>query len=176
MLAAIFITCSASKHDVNKHWQPLGEAAWRIKGNHIESNDSGDGFLVSKKAYGKMRMSLEFWVEENVNSGIFIGCADKEFIHPSVCYEINIWDNHPDQSMRTGAIVLKAMPPLAHMNTVGRWNRYEINQNDKTLTVILNNVMTAQIQIDDQGVGYIALQHYGSGLVRFRNIRIHEII
>ena len=156
-------------------WNILGDAMWSTDTNQIESYGTGDGFLVSRKTYQNIWMSIEFWVDENVNSGIFIGCADPQLIHPKDCYEVNIWDNHPNQEMRTGAVVLKAMPPLVHLNTADQWNRYEITYTSEELAVVLNGSLTAKIKRPEISAGHIALQHYGDGRVRFRNIRIKQL-
>ena len=53
-------------------------------------------------------------------------CRERANIHPDNCFELNIYDAHPRQEARTGAIVFKVMPPLVHVDTVGRWNTYEV--------------------------------------------------
>ena len=37
--------------------------------------DKGSGFLVSKEAYTDFQLRVEFWVDEDANSGIFIRCT-----------------------------------------------------------------------------------------------------
>jgi hypothetical protein len=161
-----------------QQWRSVGEAQWSMDEDGVISsvNPVGDGFLVSSDAYTYMHLSVEFWPDSDVNSGIFISCAEPDVIHPKSCYEVNIWDAHPDQNMRTGAVVLKAMPPLAHLNTVGRWNHYEITHDRLGLKVVLNGTLTAQIDsASAPAEGHIALQRFGKGKIRFRDLRIKTI-
>lgn len=157
-------------------WRQLGEASWRLVDNHIEATGEGDGFLVSEKQYGNFRLTLAFWVDARVNSGVFIGCSDGSRIDPEVCYEINIWDNHPRPSARTGAIVFHVMPPLVHAHTIGKWNTYEIISVDSRVTVKLNGVLTADLDNARTEPGHIALQHAGYGTVRFRSLRLYPLV
>ena len=149
--------------------------AWAFNGNEISINGKVDSFLVSHLRYENFRLMLSFWVDDTTNSGIFINCPEATNINPQDCYEINIWDEHPRQEMRTGAIVLKQMPPLTQVNTVHKWNVYMIEKKQKVLTVILNDKMTAQLPVENSKPGFIALQHAGEGTVKFKNIRIEEL-
>jgi hypothetical protein len=151
-------------------WQAAGEARWTSVAGVIEASDGGDGFLVSEDRYGEYLLTLEFWVDTGANSGVFIGCQDRVNLHPDHCYEINIWDEHPQQQARTGAIVNRVMPPLAHVNTAGRWNRLEIRCAGGEIRVTVNGVLTAVLEGARTGPGLIALQHFNSGTVRFRDL------
>jgi len=119
-------------------WNALGEANWRVSGGELVADGpregpdgvtpsgSGDGFLVTTRRYTSYSLSVEFNPSADTNSGVFIHCADPETIDPTSCYEINIWDDHPRQEFRTGAIVTKVLP-LKKMNSAGQWNRYDIS-------------------------------------------------
>jgi len=91
-------------------------------------------------------------------------------VHPDTCYELNIWDEHPQQDARTGAIVFRFMPPLAQVTTVGRWNTYEVLARDSFIEVKVNGEVTALVKDADPAPGFIALQHFGEGTVKFRSI------
>ncbi len=153
-------------------WRQVGEAEWRVVNEVIEAGGEKEGFLVTEKAFADYRLSLEFWVDETTNSGVFIGCPTQVSFDPEVCYEINIWDAHPRPQARTGSIVLEVMPPIAHVETVGRWNTYEITSVDSRLVVRLNGIVTAELGNARPDAGYIALQHAESGKIRFRNLRL----
>jgi len=91
---------------------------------------------------------------------------------PDACYELNIWDRHPQQEARTGAIVFVAMPPLARVETVGKWNTMEATARGGQLEVSVNGVITARLRDADPTPGFIALQHWGEGTVRFRAVEL----
>ena len=148
-------------------WQVQGEVEWLVQDRALVASGKGDGFLLTDEEYGDFYLKVEFWVDATTNSGIFIRCMDRQRIHPETCYELNIWDEHPQQEARTGAIVFKHMPPLAHVSTVGRWNTYEVWAKDSTLEVKVNGITTALLKSADPSPGFIALQHWGKGSVKF---------
>ncbi len=153
-------------------WQVQGEADWQAQDGVISAGGEGDGFLHSESEFGDFRLSLEFWVEATVNSGVFIRCRDRARIHPATCYELNIWDEHPRQEARTGAIVFKSMPPLARVDTVGRWNTLEVEARGPVIELTVNGKKTAELRDADPTPGFIALQRWESGQVKFRNIEL----
>ncbi len=153
-------------------WDVLGTANWEL-GEGAVSADSGSGFLVSEVPYGDFELSLEFWVDEPANSGIFIRCADPGEIRDTNCYEVNIFDTRPDQTYRTGGIVHIAAPTSV-IDAGGRWNTYVIRAEGPRLMVTLNGTQTVDVEDDQFTSGPIALQ-YGAGIVRFRNVRIRPL-
>ena len=156
-------------------WRSDGAASWRVTRGAILGYGEGDGFLVHDGSYGDFRLSAEFLVDADTNSGIFIRCKDTSRIHPDTCYELNIWDNHPQQEARTGAIVFRAMPPLAQVETVGRWSSYDVTARGGQLVVRVNGVTTAILDDADPTPGFIALQRWGRGEVRFRRLRLEPL-
>lgn len=153
-------------------WQRAGDADWRITERGVEAGPGEDaGFLVSPRRYGDFSLSVDFRVEDDTNSGIFIRCRDAANITPFGCYEVNIWDNHPNQEFRTGSIVTR-QPPLARVDTLYQWSRMEIDAQGSRITVTVNDVVTAQLEDDSLAEGFIALQYAGKNLLEFRNLAI----
>jgi hypothetical protein len=150
-------------------WNQVGDANWRIADDTV-SADAGAGMLVSKRSFSDFELKLEFWADPDTNSGVFLRCADAQEINPANCYEVNIFDNRPDQSGRTGAIVDVA-PPRAVINTEGRWNTYEILAEGTHLVVKLNGTVTVDTHDEKLSAGPFTLQ-YAAGGVKFRNVRI----
>ncbi len=153
-------------------WSVLGEAQWSVEKGSIVASGGGDCCLRTGTSYGDFSLSLEFWVDVSTNSGVFIRCQDTARIHPDTCYELNIWDEHPQQEARTGAIVFKSMPPRVHVKTVDRWNTYDVVACGSRIEVRVNGELTAILHDADPAPGFIALQHWQTGTVRFRNIRL----
>ena len=156
-------------------WQVVGDARWSVLDREIIAGGSGDGFLASDGRYGDFQLRLEVWVEATVNSGIFVRCRDRAYIHPDTCYELNIWDDHPRQEARTGAIVFRFMPPMAKVDTVGKWNTFEVTAKGPLLEVRVNGVTTAVLEDADPTPGFIALQRWEAGTVKFRNIELKPL-
>jgi hypothetical protein len=150
-------------------WTALGDANWEL-GEEAVSANSGSGVLVSDAAYGDFELTLEFWVDEPANSGVFIRCADPQRVTDSSCYEVNIFDTRPDQTYRTGGIVNVAAPS-AVIDAGGQWNTFEITARGSHLMVTMNGTQTVDVTDDQFASGPVGLQ-YGGGIIRFRNVRI----
>ena len=56
-------------------WNTIGDANWTLADGAVQA-DSGTGFLVTSESYGNFQLTLEFWVGDKANSGVFIRCAD----------------------------------------------------------------------------------------------------
>jgi Domain of Unknown Function (DUF1080) len=154
-------------------WRVEGDSEWSVVDQAIVASGSGDGFLVSEKDYGDVQLRVEFWVDATTNSGIFIRCRDRSRIHPETCYELNIWDEHPQQEARTGAIVKRFMPPMARVETVGKWNTLEVMARGTAIEVRINGATTAVLDNADPTAGFIALQHWADGTVKFRKLELN---
>jgi len=154
------------------NFNPIGNANWEVADGAVQA-DSGSGFLVTKESYADFELTLEFWVDEPANSGIFIRCADPQSVQDTNAYEVNIYDTRADQTYRTGGIVHIAAPNSVVM-TGGKWNNYEIKAQGSHLMVSLNGEEMVDVQDSQFADGPIALQ-YGAGVVKFRNVRIRRL-
>jgi hypothetical protein len=156
-----------------KAWSVVGDANWTVMDDVVQA-DRGSGFLVTPMAYGDFQVTVDVWVNDEANSGVFIRCSDPKTITAANAYEVNIFDKRPDPSYRTGAIVNVAKP-LAMVNAGGKWNTLEITAKGSKMTVVLNGVTTVRDAEDAKHArGPIALQ-YGAGVVKFRNVRIRSL-
>ena len=153
-------------------WNPIGDANWELEDGAVQAN-SGSGFLVTPRSYGDFELTLEFWVDEPANSGIFIRCADATSVTDRNSYEVNIYDTRADQSYRTGGIVHIASPTSV-INAGGQWNTYAITARGEQLMVTLNGTQVVDVEDSQFADGPIALQ-YGAGVVKFRNVRIRTL-
>jgi len=150
----------------------IGNANWQL-GDGAVSATSGNGYLVTKQSYTNFELTLEFWVDEPANSGVFIRCSDPTNVVDTNCYEVNIFDTRPDQTYRTGGIVHIAAPSSVIM-TGGKWNTYRIRAEGTRLRVELNGTQTVDVRDEQFSRGPIALQ-YGAGTVGFKNVRIRPL-
>lgn len=150
-------------------WTRVGDANWQLMDGAVAA-DSGTGFLLTAASYADFDLDLEFWVTPDANSGVFIRCANPSEIGAATCYEVNIFDQRPDPTYRTGGIVEVAGPKVV-LETGDRWNHYEISAHGTHLVVKLNGQTTVDTNDDKLAAGPFALQ-YGAGRVMFRNVRI----
>jgi hypothetical protein len=163
------------------NWNRVGDANWRAEDGAIVADGGKGGFLVSKSSYKDFQLRAEFWADHTANSGIYMRCADPKVITDKSCYEANIFDQRPDPTYGTGAIVhiapISAMPKAG-----GKWNTYEITAKGSELIVVLNGVQTARVQHGQLAQGPIALQ-YGTlppkgapgGAIKWRKVQIREL-
>lgn len=154
-------------------WTAVGDANWRVEERAARADRStAPSYLVSQNSFANFDLELEFWVNPEANSGVFLRCQDPKAIGDMSCYEVNIFDTRPDQTYRTGAIVNIA-EPLQIVYTGDQWNRLTITADGTRLQVTINDRMTVDTRDSRHSSGPIALQ-YGAGTVMFRNVRIRE--
>lgn len=166
-------------------WEQIGDSNWRVADGALVA-DKGNGFLLTKAVYSDFQLRVEFYVESESNSGIFIRCTDPAKVTAASAYEVNIWDVRPDPSYGTGAIVNVAkVDPMPKAG--GKWNVYEITAKGDTFTVTLNGQRTVDGAKDSKlASGRIALQHglglkddkgvpNDKGVVKFRKLEIRPL-
>jgi len=150
----------------------VGDANWSAMDGAIQATAGGKdpAYLVTKVAYTDFMIRVEFWASDNANSGIFLRCQNPAVITDETCYEANIFDQRPDPTYGTGAIVkVAAVSPMPKAG--GKWNTYEITARGKRLTLVLNGVKTVDVEDGKLASGPIALQ-WGQGTIRFRKVEI----
>jgi Domain of Unknown Function (DUF1080) len=157
------------------NFSPIGDANWRIEdGVLVADKATKNSYMVSKQDYGDMQIRAEFWVSDDANSGIFIRCTDPTSVGSKNSYEVNIFDQRPDPSYGTGAIVDVAKAATV-LKAGGKWNVYEITAKGPRFDVILNGVKTVDGATDSKHPkGRISLQ-YGQGVVKFRKVQVKPL-
>ncbi len=154
-----------------KDWKNYGNAEWSFSNNTLIGKVSdGDGFVMTDRSYSDFILELEFKPDRTINSGVFVRCTQKE-LSATDCHELNIWDLHPNQDYRTGAIVTKVIP-LKRLETLNKWNTYKIKTEQHRIQVWVNDTLTADADFEYPEKGFIGLQAMGTGEIRFRNITI----
>jgi hypothetical protein len=157
-------------------WDEVGKANWAMKDGAVVADklDGKDlGYLVTKNPYKDFQIRAEFWVSDDANSGIFIRCEQPKSIGGKTCYEVNIFDQRPDPSYGTGAIVdVGKVDPMPKAG--GKWNTYEITAQGPHFVVVLNGQKTVDAEDSKHASGVIALQ-YGQGVVKFRKVQIRPL-
>lgn len=153
-------------------WTPRGEATWRIEDGAITpAEGSGRGFLVTNEAYDDFRLTMEFWVDETANGGVFFRVPETGEINQGNSFEVNIFDAHADWP--TGSI--NEFQRNEAPQTAGKWNTFEITADGNRLIVSLNGETVVDTQGERLPSGPIALQYNGSGTIRYRNIEIQPL-
>ena len=157
-------------------WNQVGESNWRLEDGAVVADKlarKDPAFLVSKSSYKDFMLHIEFWASDDANSGIYMRCQDPAKITDKSCYEANIFDQRPDPSYGTGALMhfveVNPMPKAG-----GKWSTYEITAKGRQITVVLNGQKTAEMRNNLFAEGPIALQH-GAGVIKFRKVAIKPL-
>jgi hypothetical protein len=157
-------------------WNRVGESNWRAEDRAIVADvrtGEAPAFLVSPESYGDVEIYVEVWASEDANSGIFFRCASPEQITDLTCYEANIFDQRPDPSYGTGAIVRHAeVDPMPKAG--GQWNSFLITADGRDIRLEMNGAVTAELRSGLFEEGPIALQ-YGAGVVKFRKVAVRPL-
>ncbi|OYQ28317.1 hypothetical protein CHU93_09405 [Sandarakinorhabdus cyanobacteriorum] len=155
-------------------WTRLGDAAWTIDNGILACDHGPISYLVSNESFADFQLRVDFWVSDNANSGIFIRCTNPAEVTVTNSYEVNIFEQRPDQRFATGAIV--GVAPIATVpKTGGRWNRMDITAKGDRFTVLVNGQRTVDKAADPKHPsGRITLQ-YGTGVVKFRSVKVLAI-
>jgi hypothetical protein len=163
-----------------ENFNPIGDANWRAEGGAIVADKGKGGNLVSKNSYKDFQIRAEFWADHMTNSGIYIRCTDPAKVSSTSAYEVNIYDQRPEPSYGTGAIVdVAKVVPMPKAG--GKWNTYEITARGSRMIVVLNGVQTVDVQNGKFPQGPIALQ-FGNGpkdapggAIKWRKVQIRAL-
>jgi len=160
------------------NFNPIGNANWRAEGGAIVADKGKGGYLVTRKSYRNFELYVEFWANEDTQSGVFLRVTDPNKVTATDGYEVNIYDKRPGQEYRTGAIVNVAKVPVPTVyKTSGDWNTFRITANGTALKVEFNGKVTAQANDGKLQQGPIALQ-FGNrgkepgGTIKWRKVQI----
>ncbi len=153
----------------NRNWIISGEAEWKFENEELVGlAKDNSGFIMTQNPYDNFYLELEFKPDSTINSGVFVRCTEMD-ISAIECYEINIWDEHPNQQWRTGAVVGRT-EPLSEVSTSNRWNTYKIECSEDRIQAWINESKVVDHKDDTLNKGYIGLQAMGNGTIRFRNV------
>jgi hypothetical protein len=159
-----------------ENFNVVGKSNWRAEDGAIVADRNPEktpSYLVSKNAYKDFMIHAEFWASDDANSGIFMRCSQPANPGDEVCYEANIFDQRPDPTYGTGAIVKVAkVAPMPKAG--GKWNTYDLTAKGDQLTVVLNGQQTVSVRDTKLASGPFALQH-GSGVIKWRKVQIKPL-
>lgn len=155
-------------------WFISGEAEWMIEQQEITGfAHDNSGFVMTEDKFANFYLEMEFYPDSTINSGVFVRCRDMA-LSATDCYEINIWDEHPQRESRTGAVVGRTKP-LTYVATLNRWNTYKIQCSENRIEAWINGSKVVDLEDNTLKEGYLGLQASGQGNIRFRNIKLTEL-
>ena len=159
-----------------ENFNRVGVANWSGVDGAIQATAGGTtpAYLVTRVPYKDFRLRAEFWSSDDANSGIFVRCQDPTTITDENCYEANIFDQRPDPTYATGAIVKVAPVAQPFPRAGGKWNTYEITMKGDHLVLVLNGQKTVDVRDRKFASGPIALQ-WGRGTIKWRKVEIQPL-
>jgi hypothetical protein len=159
-----------------ENFNSVGGANWVAADGAIQASSGGKdpGYLVTRNSYRDFMIRAEFWASDDANSGIFLRCQNPGVITDESCYEANIFDQRPDPTYATGAIVKVAKLTAPMIKAGGKWNTYELTARGDHLEVVLNGVKTVDVRDPKFAQGPIALQ-WGRGTIKWRKVEIKPL-
>lgn len=163
------------------NWSVSGRAAnWRAESGAIQADKfSSEGkvasVLVSKRSFKDFELRVEFWAEDDTNSGVYLRAPNPNQVNTaSGAYEVQIWDKNPNPKYATGSLVNVAeVQPI--YKAANKWNTFEIVAKGTQITVKMNGVNTVSIQdAKNTQDGRLGLQFNG-GAIKFRKVAVKPL-
>ena len=158
----------------------LGDANWRAEDGAIVADKGATSYLISKNSYKDFQIRAEFWADHTTNSGIFMRMSDRATISARNSYEVNIFDQRPDPTYGTGAIVeFATVGPMPKAG--GKWNTFDITAKGAQLIVLFNGVQTVNVTNAAFAQGPFSLQfanganNVPGGAIKWRKLQIREL-
>jgi hypothetical protein len=165
-------------------WTNNGTEKWYVDKGELVCESGPDkkyGYLSTNKSYKNFVLKLQFKLEANGNSGVFIRSSIEGVKISGWQVEVAPPDHHTGGIYESyGRGWLKQPNPLdeKYLNATD-WNKMEIRCVGDQITSWLNGHKMVDLTDEKigKGVGFIALQiHDGGGIkVRWKNIKIQEL-
>lgn len=165
-------------------WNIHGTEKWYVENRELVCESGPDkqyGYLSTNKKYKNFILKLQFKLEANGNSGVFIRSDIEGTRISGWQVEVAPADHH------TGGIyesygrgwMIKPSPEKEKILKPNDWNDMRIEVVGDKVTTFLNGQQMVQLEDEKigQANGFIALQiHDGGGIkVRWKNIRIKTL-
>jgi hypothetical protein len=159
-------------------WVPRDRADVKFRvedGLLVAGPESPRGYLVTTKEFDDFELTVEFWVNEGANSGVFLRVPKPDVpLDQKTGVEVNISDTHA--TWPTGSINEIAKVAVAPVS-INKWNMYEITANGPHIVVKLNGTTSVDALDPRHARGPVGVQYCcrSGNVVKFRNIHIRSI-
>ena len=170
---------------------------WTLKAGVLKPRGKGD--IWTKGVFEDFVLDLEFKVQDDSNSGVFLRCASmKNWLHNSM--EVQVLDSFGKENVGRhdcGAIYDCLAPTENAARKPGEWNHYTIACDDNKVSIVLNGVQIIDMNLNKWKkphrnpdgsknkfnralktmveAGRIGLQDHGKPFVHYRNVRVNRL-
>lgn len=165
-------------------WTIHGTEKWYVENGELVCESGPDkqyGYLATEKTYNNFELSVQFKLEANGNSGVFIRSGIEGTKISGWQVEVAPPNQHTGgiyESYGRGWLVLPK-PEDEKMLRANDWNTMVIRANNDVITTWLNgkDMVNLKDEIIGASKGFIALQiHDGGGIkVRWKNIILKKL-
>ena len=119
---------------------------WEFKDGVLVAKDHDT--LWTKDSYGDFILDLEFKVEKESNSGVFLRSGDIKNVLSAL--EIQVHDSADGSKYGMVGAIYDAMPPSKSMaKPVGEWNHYTITCKGPMISVVFNGEEVINANLDN---------------------------
>lgn len=153
-LAFLALPLSAAEHPDTRGWKDLfasdlsnsvSPGKWSMKDGELVAGDHDT--LWTKDSYGDFILDLEFKLEKEANSGVFLRCGDIRNILSAL--EIQVHESTDGSRIgMVGAIYDACAPSRDMARPVGEWNRFTITCKGSKVTVVFNGEQVIDADLD----------------------------
>ncbi|RFU85770.1 DUF1080 domain-containing protein [Streptomyces triticagri] len=166
-------------------WQQAGPGSFTLEDGTLTSEGGMGLFWYEAQEFESYSLKLDWRMEGDDNSGIFIGfpASDDPWSAVDNGYEIQI-DATDTEDKTTGSVYGFQSADIekrdAALNPPGEWNTYELRVEGERLRIYLNGVLINDFTNTDPArsleQGHIGIQNHGAeDQVSFRDIRVKEL-
>jgi len=145
-------------------------ADWQVVDGVITAAEGPIDLLCTKVPFANYELEIDFRMEADGNSGVFLRTDEKPGKVDVDCYELNIADSHP-QGFTTGALVGR-QPTAEPIPGSGDWKTFHVTAEGNHFTVYLDGHLVLDYTDESdtpRASGLIGLQK-NAGKIEFRNI------
>ena len=157
-----------------QNWNRTGDGNWRATGGAIQidgKTNKDAAFLYSKNSYTDFEVFVEWWADEDANSGVFYRITNTKTINTKGGYEVQIFDKNPPFPTASLVNVTKAAPTF---KAGGKWNTFDISVKGPRMIIKMNGEQAVDVNNSVFPTGPIGLQ-YNAGTVKFRKLMIRPL-
>jgi hypothetical protein len=126
----------------------LAPGGWTMVEGVFSPKEGGD--IWTKARYGDFVLDLEFKLEKNTNSGVFVRTGSiEEWLHTAI--EVQVLDSYGKKEVGRedcGAIFDCLAPRVNAVRPPGEWNRYTITCRGNMITVVLNGERIIEMDLN----------------------------
>lgn len=169
-------------------WTEIGsKGSWSVRDGMVVCNGKKDTYawLSSDRKFGDFELTLEWRIEPEGNTGVFLRAPDREGRTSMKGFEVQCKDDRKDKDLSDvcGAVFSRVPATGRHARPPGEWNHLKVTCRGRHVRIEVNGQCSSEFDMDAvkpgtpesmknvPAEGHIGLQNHGSP-AEFRNLMI----